>query len=381
MRLSPLSSILFGLSTTIAGVACSSSNTSGSGGAGGAIVGPGATSTSSSSRSSSSSSGAPCPGETIASAASSEFCQATAVPLDCSAVTPALPNEVCGVFVGALSTDLARSTMVKEFAGSGPPELACLASAGYPPKANPAASSSVTMSGVVEIFSSGCESNNVEIEVFEVAPDGGVGATVGNAVTTSSDCSISGVAEANATCGTRYLCKYSYPSVPTEKQLLVRTSGTQWASFNEYGVYASNADAPNGTWQRNLRALSSDDYSIIPAVATGGPITPGHGAIFGEVHDCGDVRLLHAVANIDAPKTSLTYFASNEATPLPDLSATGTSATGLFAAIDVAPGKVAVAAAGNVGGQATALGFTHVTVFPNAVTFVTLRGVEPYQVP
>src|SRR5207245_2394303 len=99
------------------------------------------------------------------------------------------------------------------------------------------------------------------------------------------------------------------------------------------------------------------------------------------VHDCGDVRLIGAVADIGASRTLLTYFNNNESNPLPDLSANSTGALGLFGAIDVAPGKVAVAAAGNVGGTPTTLGFLNVSVFPDAITFVTFRGMQPFQVP
>src|SRR6185295_5655999 len=123
----------------------------------------------------------------------------------------------------------------KEYAGAGAPKLDCFAPAGYPAK--PGASSLVQMSGTVKIFSNGCESKLVKIEVFEVGEDGALGAPAGTALTTASECKTNGVPSDVPDCGTRYECNYIYGNVPTEKELVVKTSGANWTDFYDYNVY------------------------------------------------------------------------------------------------------------------------------------------------
>jgi hypothetical protein len=93
------------------------------------------------------------------------------------------------------------------------------------------------------------------------------------------------------------------------------------------------------------------------------------------------VRLLNAVFDLDADRTALAYFSGNEATPLPDISATATGRLGLVGAFDVEPGPMHVAAAGLVDGQVVALGLHPVFVYPDTATLVTFRGLRPHQLP
>jgi hypothetical protein len=323
---------------------------------------------------------APCP-DNLAKAPNSEFCEKGAPAVNCTLVAAADKNQVCGVPLRNPTADLKRSATVKEFGGAGPAKLDCFTPAGYPPKADPASTKTVQMSGTVKIFANGCESKLVKIEVFEVGADGALGAPAGTALTTASECSSNGVASDHKDCDKRYECNYIYAGVPTEKELVIRTSGTNWSQFYDYNIFIPNAEVMNGEWKHDLRALASDDYNAIAQAAIGGPITAGNGAVAGEVHDCGDVRLQNAIVAIDQPKKILTYFTSDEADPLPDLTADGTSSLGIYAALDVAPGPVTVAAVGNVAGKLTTLGHYRAQVFPNAVTIVTFRGVEPFQVP
>jgi hypothetical protein len=325
-------------------------------------------------------SGTSCP-DGLVKAPGSEFCETGAPAVDCALVTPADKNQVCGVPLSQPSAELKRSATVKEFSGAGAPKVDCFAAAGYPAKADPANSKPVQMSGTVKIFSHGCESKLVKIEVFEVGADGVLGAPAGTALTTADDCKVNGVGSDNDDCGTRYECNYIYSGVPTEKELVIRTSGVNWADFYDYAVFIPTAAVENGVWKHDLRALAAEDYNAIAQAAIGGPITSGNGALAGEVHDCGDVRLQNAIVDIDQPKKILSYFTSNEAAPLPDLAATGTSSLGIYAALDVAPGPVTVAAVGKIGDKLTTLGHYRARVFPNSVSIVTFRGVQPFQVP
>ncbi len=320
-----------------------------------------------------------CP-DGLIKAPGSEFCDASAKAVDCTLVTAADHNQVCGVPLRDPSDEPQALRDGERVRRRRRPPARVLHRGRLPPK--PAASSLVQMSGTVKIFAHGCESKLVKIEVFEVGADGALGTPAGTALTTAMDCKLNGVASDNKDCGTpRYECNYIYGNVPTEKELVVRTSGLNWAELYDYNVYIPASEVVNGEWKHNLRALASDDYNSIAQSAIGGPITSGNGALAGEVHDCGDVRLQNAIVGIDQPKKIITYFTSNEANLIPDTNATGTSILGLYAALDVAPGPVTVAALGNVSGKVTTLGYYHARIFPNAVSIVTFRGTEPFQIP
>ena len=317
--------------------------------------------------------GMACPAN-LAKAPNSEFCAAHAATTNCALVTSNYHEQVCGVPVLSPKAELGRSSSVKEFSGSGPPDLTCLAAGHYPKKGT---SQNVKMSGVVKMFSHGCESKNVSIAVFAVTGDADINeaSPLGTPVTTGAECMTTGVASTDSgDCGTRYECKYSYDGVPTETELVIRTKGDFWAPLYDYNIYVPNAQVKGGVWAHDVRALATDDYSVIPQAAIGGPITPGNGAIAGEVHDCGDVRLHGAAVDVDVQKKVVTYFTDNEDHPLPDLAATSTSILGLYAALDVPPGPANVAALGLVGGKLTTVGYFRVKVYPDAVTAITFRG-------
>jgi hypothetical protein len=321
----------------------------------------------------------------LAPATNTEFCEAQRATPDCSRVTGIYKAEVCGVPLRQPPGELARSANVEEYAGDGPPNLSCFDAATYPPKPGP--SSPVKIKGIAKIFSNGCESRDVKIEVYTVKRTGGaddadLDQSVGTAFTTASDCMTAGVASDDPEgCGTRYECTYEIDDVPSETELVIRTSGSQWAPLYEYNIYIRNDEVEAGAWDHDVRALAQDDYTVIPQAALGSTITQGHGVIAGEVHDCDNVRLSNATVDVDQQKVITTYFTSNEEHPLPDLSAKATSVLGLYASMDIAPGPVTVAAAGIVGGELTTVGFFRARVFPDAVTSVTFRGLEPFQVP
>jgi len=349
-----------GLSLCFA-AACSSNSGSGASGSGATSSGSGGQST--------------CPGD-LAAAPGSDFCTWDSSTIDCALVSPSDREQVCGVPLPSPTTALTRSTSVMEFAGSGPPDLGCFQASGYPTAGT---SAMVTMSGVAKIFAHGCASTGLTIEVHTVNADASIGALVGTAVTTPATCTTNSVAVTDTNCGTIYECNYTYPDVPSETQLIVLTKGAMWAPLYDYNNYIPTADVKAGVWTHDVRALASDDYGAIAQSALGAPITAGNGAIAGEVHDCGDVRLIGATADTDVARKQLTYFTSDESDPLPNSSATATTALGLYAALDIAPGPATVAALGLVGGQVTTLGYVKVQVYPDSVTSLTFNGVKPYQ--
>ncbi len=323
----------------------------------------------------------------LAKAANTEFCDADPAATNCKLATAAYVNQVCGVPLKDPAGDLVRSAGLDEYAGTGPVDVACYSQAGWPKAAG--TSQKAKLKGTAKIFSSGCESHDLKVEVYTVKRTGGTDdgmpdQLVGSPVTTAKECKSAGVASDDPDkCGTRYECTYEYADVPSETELLIKTYGDTWKPLYEYDVYVPNDRLKDGAFEKNVRALAQDDYQVIPQAAIGGPITTGHGAIAGEIHDCGDVRVSNAVVDIDVAKAQTVYFTDNEDHPLPDPQGhpKGTSTLGLYAALDVKPGPVTVAAAGKVGGKLVTLGFFHVQVFADAVTSVTFRGMRPFQVP
>lgn len=359
---------IFACAGLLAVVACGDSgSTSASGGSGGAGAGgPG---------------GGDC-SSTLAPAVNSEFCESTPGEIDCTLVTGTFKNQVCGVALPDAPKELERSSAVQEFSGEGPPDVSCFEPANYPAK--PGASEPVTVTGFARIFSSGCNSHDLKITFHRVEEDGQLGDAVGTSVVTTADCEDVGDPSEVDDCGTRWECPFTYEGVPSETPLAVKTENDAvalWAPLVQYNIYIPNDEIVDGTWENDVRALAQPDFTVIPQTAIGSPITPGNGAVAGEVHDCGDVRLIDAVVDIDRAKKLTTYFSSNEDSPVPDIAADGTSPLGLYAALDVEEGPVTVAAGGLVNGEFVTLGQHKVWVYPNTVTSVTFKGLRPYQVP
>jgi len=324
-----------------------------------------------------------------------DFCEGVGISPDCSDLRVGASVDVCGVPVlppidGGDLIELARSANVSEFAGSGAPQLGCYAEGGFP--SAPGTPEMVTFTGIAKIFSHGCESNSLDINVYTVVRDGssndGMPDELVGTTQTGADCTAddAGVPEENEDCvdakfnGSRWECTYSIANLPTETELLIVTDGDGWAPLYEYNIYAPNGEVVDGTFEKDIRALAQDDYTIIPTTAMGKNMEPGNGAIGGEVHDCDNVRLTNAVVDLDQSRV-LTYFTDDETTPLPDIDANATSTLGLYAALDVAPGPVNIAAAGVLDGQVVGVGFFKARVFADSVTSVTFRGLRPFQLP
>jgi hypothetical protein len=323
------------------------------------------------------------------------------------------------------------------------PKLDCLAN---PSTTRPSTPDKVTLTGFVHVFSSGPDSNNVTVQVFDSAtlangsdPGSGV-PTIGTltatlAKATQRACDSDGAKGCSIplwtgctlpTCNDgqdgrqddkkycrdngaggecsdrlRWESRYSIPNVPTNKQLVIRVTGAggitdaTWAATVAFNVFLSTADractGPSDTdcldqtvagspkYQLNVSALSQADYVNIPTISgLSGGITAGQGAVAGEVHDCDNVR----VGNVEIMTTPgadrFTYFNGNPIKTLPDASraSVGTDRLGLFAALNVKPGKVKVEAAGitSAGGALSSFGSFDSFVYANSVSIVNVNG-------
>lgn len=253
----------------------------------------------------------------------------------------------------------------------------------------PGTPQTVTLKGVVRLFSSGGDSTGVKVEIFKENDDGSLGEAVGTPVTTTSDDTGALKEDWLSKCpdGGCTFRAYSYAGVPTETRLIIKTSdatgGSQWAELYDYNNYFKNSEVADGAVQHDPSVVAATDINTVASAAGGFTPSQDKGLLAGEVHDCGDVRLTGATVDIDAAhEGDMFYFGDNEADPLPDKTRTsqGTSKLGLFGTLNVTTGvPIVISAVGNVNGQTVLLGTHKVQTFKGAVTALSLRGRGPWQ--
>jgi len=323
----------------------------------------------------------------------------------CTCVDPPRTEEVFAtnrVGCSELVTEGPARTFEEDYcdeAGAGgPPDLGCFMPGMYRPLGTPM-TGGVTLFGVVDVFGNGGDADAILVQVFAEGEDGALGAMVGEATASIADPCHTTEQELRdgMPIGERALGYYAIPGVPTETPLIVKTSGNPdfWRDLYTYnfqivneGVLTSPPAAeecistpPGARFRYKARTLSRSDYSSIPRTA-GLPdgVRAGSGAVAGEVHDCQNVRLEYALVATSPTPRSFVYFNDNPDNPLPEPGRIeGTSMLSLYAALDLEPGPVDVAAVGSVGGQVVSLGWYRATVFENSVTVVALRGLRPQQ--
>lgn len=326
--------------------------------------------------------------------ANAAFC-GVAAPASCSKVA------VCGVCVANPAKEATRTTDTKEYKGTGAVDASCFSGTPTPV----GTSKNVKMKGWVKIFANGPDSKGVKIDVYEEeldasgVPTGKLGKLVGSTtgIDTAGLCSASpdfpcAKTEDKVKSGvtsTRTLFPYQIDGIPTEKPLIVRTSGdVDWLPLYDYNVAARN-DKLNATgeFEFDLRALANDDYASILKAAYNQPPQGGEAAIAGEVHDCGDVRISNSTVAVaptpfvsGTPRFPLVYLSEVEDDPLPDTSRNATGKLGLYAVGGVKPGVYTVSSAAKIGADLVTLGSYKVQTFADSVSVYTFRGLRPWQV-
>lgn len=337
-------------------------------------------------------------------ASNDEYCHADCVIDDCSRAQQR-PVDACCVLVaepgkGSQKT-ITRTTDTVDYSdpNAGPPDLSCFN--GEPEEIKP--SQLVTLEGEIEAFSNGCDLSNVKLEVYTVDNDPSSATyrdkkeLVGAAILSDDFAQVDDVDE---DCPDEIVKNrlYRYENVPTYTELMVVTSSSDesgaggkplWKALYTYNLYITETDpdfnATTKVYTRDQRALADSDFQLIPTVALGSPISNGNGAIGGEVHDCGNIRIQNALVDINLTRSIVTYFNDDEFNPLPDTSRNqiGTGRTSIWSALNVVPGVARVAATGLIdeGGtqKLVTLGHYDVRIFPNAVTSLTFRGRRAFQ--
>ncbi len=326
------------------------------------------------------------------------------------------------------------------------PNFTCLDD---PPGAPPSTPATVTLTGFVDVFSSGPDADQARIQVF--TPDQLDGVDDFDTVTPTASFDIvldeTSLAAARACpkekdfkqgqcvmptddCGgqcdkdlgagafcyqtecvdlQRWEIRYTIENIPTNQFLVIRTvgldgsgnpqiTGNTWAPLIQYNVYFATNDrtcddendrdcietSGDPIYRANINLLSSQDYDTIPTSAgLSAGITPGHGAIAGEVHDCDGSRIQHAQIGFtvgEAPRV-LVYFNGNVVQTLPRLqqSTLGTNQLSLFALLDMTPGEVEIGGIGVSNGALREAGRFTARVWPDSVSLVRLGGGRPAQ--
>jgi hypothetical protein len=201
----------------------------------------------------------------------------------------------------------------------------------------------------------------------------------------------------------RWEDRYTITHVPTNVALAIRATGpngvasSPWAntmnanimllttdracaSTNDSGCLDTTTTPGTTLYRLNVDVVSNSDYQTIPSAA-GGIISKGHGAIFGEVHDCDDVRVGNVVVGTQPGSQRFTYYNGDPVHTAPDIARfpMGTDRLGKFAAFDFAPGPVDVQTNGLLtttsGGRS--FGDFSAMVYPSTITLLTINGGRP----
>ena len=318
-----------------------------------------------------------------------DFCKSCTISPSASPNTCRAPRTIdaCCTYVQPPTQELVRGTGLNLHSSTDPTlALGCLDTPG-----DVGTSKTVTLKGFMRVFSSGNDSAGVKIEIFKEGANGALGDLVGSAVTTSmNDPVLMPKPEWLKKCpdGGCSFRGFSYPGIPTETPLVIKTSdagdGSTWAQFYDYNVFFANAAVTTGdVVAYDPSAVAATDINTVASAAGGFTPKPDKGLIAGEVHDCGDVRVSGATVDTDiAHEGDMFYFGENESDPLPDKSrgSLGTSKLGLFGTLNVPTGTpIKMSAVGKVNGQTILLGTYTVQAFPGAVTALSFRGRRPWQ--
>jgi hypothetical protein len=230
--------------------------------------------------------------------------------------------------LAAARTQCGDVTEYCDTSGVAAPNLGCLGKTGAAPGTSPA---TVTLTGFVHVFSSGPDSNNVSVQVFDAAgvtasdlggqslgsllskldpatqracdADGSKGCSLplagGCALPLCND-GLNGHSDDHKYCRDngsggecsdrlRWESRYALANIPTNTQLVIRVTGPAgssditWATTVSFNVFLSTSDracaslsdtdcldksdAANPKYQLNVSALSSADYVNIPTIS------------------------------------------------------------------------------------------------------------------
>jgi len=294
---------------------------------------------------------------------------------------------------------------MSDFCGSGSVDISCFRPGGYPPTDLPP--QYVTLHGIVDVYATGPDSNDITIEVYTVNEDSTLGTLLGSTLSTADCAAHESQLPAHHEIGDeltfcpgicrekkpdtedcRDLAYYSINGIPTNTPLVVKTTGSAgtWKDMIQYNIWFFDDAIQDGKVFHKARCLSLDDWRNIPVAAGDvGGVAPGKSAVAGEIHDCGDIRVYYVTVGTNPRAATFTYFNGVEEKLYPELGRGdyGTNLDSLYAAVEMDAGQtVWVTAVAQIPGEGyVSLGWGKARTFPDSLTSVTLKGMRPDQVP
>ena len=160
--------------------------------------------------------------------------------------------------------------------------------------------------------------------------------------------------------------------------------GEQWAALYDYNVYFPNAAVKAGDEvEYEPAAVAATDINTVASAAGGFTVKQDKGLLAGEVHDCGDVRVVrrdgrhrrrarrrHVLLRRERVRPAARQVARR---------ARHEQARSLRHAQPPDGPADQISAIGKSGGQTILLGTYIVQTFPGAVTALSFRGRRPWQ--
>lgn len=200
----------------------------------------------------------------------------------------------------------------------------------------------------------------------------------------------------------RWETTYSIDNIPTNRAIVIRvigpngTDNSTWAATIRWNVSLSTvaractstidsdcldvSNAAKPLYRLDVTALAQADSIRLPRQAglTGG-VPNGQGAIYGEVHDCDDIRLANVSVAVSPAAGLISYFAVDPLRLRPDVTraAIGTDPLGRFSAWGVHSGRAIIDAAGLLAGvSVTSFGRDTVFIYAGTLSIVTVSGAR-----
>lgn len=309
-----------------------------------------------------------------------------------------------------------------------PPNLTCLdAATGDVTVESPAGPATATLYGAVARFGSGLKSYNIQVDVFlaadfdpsecEAEPTDSKRAQcyqdygdtrgpkpIGTSLSVPADApagSIPDRCQGHADCPLGYRCiegdldytceeqygLYEIQNVPTNAMLVLRSRATElkskWHDSYVFGVYLYADQVVDGRFHYDATIVSHGQW-LLTSNMVGLPDVPEtRGVVGGRVRDCRtDARDSWTVADASLalanPAKKMVFFNNLEDDTVPLDGRETTNILGRFAALDIAPGWNRIAVSVRVGEEVVAGGGMPVYVIPNALSIITLPGLQPH---
>ncbi len=303
------------------------------------------------------------------------------------------------------------------------PDFSCW---GTPPELDTLGPDSVPMRGKIEYFGSGNVTRDLRVRLYDYAtfdPSPCLEVATGINDITQARTRVETCIDENSeplVDTTSVVCEddpsvgcYTFDSVPTRLQLVIRVSGDPrlWVPTYEYGQFLNpcvQADfkedgtcpeqrenaPPDQNWscslrddgagavaRLNLNVVSQATWTTFPPTAGVARIQTNRGAIAGRQYDCDGRPVVAASVGFHNPGARTTYFNGNpdDTLPQPGLKFTNTDAT--FANLDTPAGPQGVVSVAWQGdGDARALvtvNFNRIFLVPNSLIILSASGRNP----